>query len=129
MVDMTGFWVVLVEANAAAECLLRIPPKRKETPLNIMAIARATAGIPQPPTKAPHMTSITIVRNLYRPLCLWRNLHDFPITTCQQICKCSASARMNTHITPHHPPAKRKAPESAQVVLLFIPCGVISLAH
>lgn len=46
-----------------------IPPKRNETPLNTMAIARATAGRPQPPAKAPHMTK-SHPRQLWIPLSL-----------------------------------------------------------
>lgn len=46
-----------------------IPPKRNETPLNTMAIARATAGTPQPPAKAPHITK-SHPRQLLIPLSL-----------------------------------------------------------
>jgi hypothetical protein len=53
----------------------------------------------------------------------------FPITTCQQICRWSANALKNTHITPHQPPAIKKAPERAQVVLELISLGVMALKH
>lgn len=75
-----------------------------------METVNAMAGITHPAPKAPHMKVL-------------------PITTCQQICRCNASALMSTHITAANPPNNRKAPDNAQVGLVFIEWGVMSSMH
>lgn len=66
VVDMAGFYTRLARADDNHGSV-DIPPNRYETPLNTMAIARATAGTPQPPTKAPHITN-SHPRQLIMPL-------------------------------------------------------------
>ena len=88
----------------------QVSPNRKDTPLKTKAKTMPIAGIPQPTASAPHMKL-------------------FPRTICQQICKCSATDRMHTHITAPQPPKSRKAPEIAHVRLECISFGVISLKH